>query len=193
MSNVSYLDVRDPGSSGHPDTVLTEPGCYLITVQTRDGQQLFGSVYRGRMILNDFGVIANRAWHRTVGLRRDLHADELIVMPNHLHGIVWVLERGGEAVPNSDIGLIYGTKSKVPPRSLDAIVNRFKADAAIQIHEIEPCCGDRIWKRSFEKESVGSRLELEEIRESVRRNPENWWEDELRPRIFTDKTGGRSV
>jgi hypothetical protein len=62
---------------------------------------LFGEVVNGAVRLNPLGQIVYDEWLRSMGIRREirLYEDEFVVMPNHLHGIVWIV--GADAVrPN---------------------------------------------------------------------------------------------
>ena len=49
------------------------------------------------MRLNEYGKIVYREWFRSAEMRRELelYGDEFVVMPNHIHGIVWLVEPGG--------------------------------------------------------------------------------------------------
>ena len=40
---------------------------------------------------NECGRIVQEEWLRTARKRQEIELDEFTVMPNHLHGIVWVL------------------------------------------------------------------------------------------------------
>ena len=46
----------------------------------------------GEMRLNEPGKIAHAEWFKTAALRLyvKLYEDEFVVMPNHVHGIVWI-------------------------------------------------------------------------------------------------------
>lgn len=48
------------------------------------------------MILNVFGRIVCEEWFRSADIRTEikLRHDELVVMPNHIHGIVWIVDTG---------------------------------------------------------------------------------------------------
>ena len=69
-------------------------GGYFITLVTQDRACLFGEVVDGEMRLNEYGQIAWEEWFRSAEIRREirLYPDEFVVMPNHIHGIVWIAE-----------------------------------------------------------------------------------------------------
>jgi putative transposase len=45
------------------------------------------------MVLNEFGVIVYDEWFKTADIRKnvELHPDEFMAMPNHIHGIIWIV------------------------------------------------------------------------------------------------------
>jgi len=49
------------------------------------------------MRLNDLGIIARDEWFRTAQMRPyvELFDDEFVVMPNHIHGIIWLTDLVG--------------------------------------------------------------------------------------------------
>ena len=67
-------------------------GGYYITIVTQGRVNLFGEIIDGAMQLNEFGKIVWEEWFRTAELRPnvELAEDEFVVMPNHVHGIIWI-------------------------------------------------------------------------------------------------------
>jgi hypothetical protein len=71
----------------------TQSGAYsIVTIVTQDRECLFGEVVSGTMRLNDLGRIVWEEWFRSAEIRREIHLtpEEFVVMPNHIHGIVWI-------------------------------------------------------------------------------------------------------
>ena len=68
-------------------------GGYFVTVCTQGRVCLFGEVASGEMQLNVLGEIVRQEWFRTADARPGvfLDANEFIVMPNHIHGIIWIM------------------------------------------------------------------------------------------------------
>jgi hypothetical protein len=46
------------------------------------------------MQLSPLGQVVNDEWMRSVAIRKEiqLYEDEFVVMPNHVHGIVWMVD-----------------------------------------------------------------------------------------------------
>jgi REP element-mobilizing transposase RayT len=55
-------------------------------------ERLFGEIIAGRMISNEFGKIAFDEWQKSAQIRKNLIIDEFIIMPNHMHGIIQIID-----------------------------------------------------------------------------------------------------
>lgn len=73
----------------------SSPGHYFVTLCTHARQNLFGDVVDGHMRLNRAGVEVERFWNDIP--RHFPHAalDEYVVMPNHVHGIIRIIDHVG--------------------------------------------------------------------------------------------------
>jgi len=49
---------------------------------------LFGEIRDGKMILNEFGILAQKEWLHTPKIRPNILLGPFIVMPDHIHGII---------------------------------------------------------------------------------------------------------
>ncbi|MEB3277532.1 MAG: transposase [Lyngbya sp.] len=74
----------------------SQPGAYFITLCTYQRQCWFGEIYQAKMHLNQIGKIVEQEWLKSAKMRPNLKLDEWIIMPNHLHGIVWIVQSGLE-------------------------------------------------------------------------------------------------
>jgi hypothetical protein len=107
-------------------------GGYYITIVTKGRVCLFGEVINGEMQLNDFGRIVHEEWFRSTVIRHEieLDMDEFVVMPNHIHGIVWINDdrgRGDRPVaPTKPVG--------PPPKSIGAFVAGLKSSVTKRIN-----------------------------------------------------------
>ena len=72
----------------------TQAGAYFITNCTQNRACLFGEVVNGPMRLNAWGKMVWDEWFGTAQIRPCvmLHDNEFVVMPNRIHGIVWITE-----------------------------------------------------------------------------------------------------
>ena len=65
-------------------------GAYFITFVTKNREDFFGEIINGEMILNNFGKIIEEEWNKTEEIRDNIILDEFVVMPNHIHGIIFI-------------------------------------------------------------------------------------------------------
>ena len=93
------------------------PGAYFVTLCTFHKQCIFGRVVEDRMDENGCGKIAREQWLESAQIPQEFALDAFIVMPNHLHGILWILGPKSERVPmNSGLAQpIVGADGVRPP------------------------------------------------------------------------------
>ena len=77
-------------------------GAYFITTNTKNRAPLFGTVEHGRVYLNRYGRIVAEEWKRTGEIRDEISLDTFIVMPDHVHGLLWISHSDPESEPNDD-------------------------------------------------------------------------------------------
>jgi putative transposase len=74
----------------------SQSGAYFVTICTFQRQHLFGAVNNGEMQLNVTGQIVSAIWQKIPQHFPSVEIDEVILMPDHLHGII--PRRGREIV-----------------------------------------------------------------------------------------------
>ena len=70
------------------------PGSYFVTVCTHRRELLFGEVIAGQVHRNALGDIVHAEWYATQRVRPEMRLDAFVVMPNHLHGILEIIDVG---------------------------------------------------------------------------------------------------
>jgi len=91
----------------------TRPGAYFVTIVTHRREVLFGEVVDGEMVLSEWGRIVEEEWQRTAVVRPYVRLDAFVVMPNHIHGIIWIV--GDDAV-GAQVGARVGAQRRVTRR-----------------------------------------------------------------------------
>lgn len=172
-------------------------GVYFVTTNTRKRIPLFGSVECGRMYLSDYGKIAAEEWQRTGDLRDEVSLDAFIVMPDHVHGLLWICHPGEES-EQEKVGdrsgsqgkesgmegreMHLATSSNLPPGlekqragTLSTIMGCFKAAATRRINEERDTPGEQVWQSSFYDHIVRNWTEFRRIRRYIHTNPQRWY------------------
>lgn len=68
----------------------TQVGNYFITICTQSRKCIFGDIVDGMMLLSDAGKIVEKCWFDIPTHFPHVKLDEMIIMPNHVHGILSV-------------------------------------------------------------------------------------------------------
>jgi len=100
-----------------PGYNYASPGSYFVTVCTHQRKLLFGEVIAGQMHRNALGDIVHAEWYATERVRPEVRLDAFVVMPNHLHGILEIIEVGarwGLAPTGAGCGVVGATRRVAP-------------------------------------------------------------------------------
>lgn len=73
-----------------PNYDYSQNGFYFVTVNTSGSIIYFGDVQSDEMILNNYGQIACKCFSEIHNHFPHIKIDEFIVMPNHVHGILYI-------------------------------------------------------------------------------------------------------
>jgi len=160
----------------------TQPGAYFITMCAYQRMHVFGEVVNGEMILNETGKIARAEWFKTAELRPyvELYEDEFAVMPNHAHGIIWIVDEAGIRQP---IGIRQRRipTNKTPEKfgrpvkgSIPTIVRAYKSAVTYAVNGAQNMRGAVLWQRNYYEHVVRSNRELNNIGWYILNNPLNW-------------------
>lgn len=178
---------------------------YFITSCVKDRVCCFGkieTVGKGRdlslqseskMILNQYGRIANDQWYWLAQQYPYVVLHEFVVMPNHIHGIIEI-NRENILAPHGDThiegtGRDVGTgrdlslqrqpssNPEIKIKSLSELMGAYKTTTSKQIHlagfhEFE-------WQRSFHDRIIRDEESYRRISEYIINNPSAWQEDEF--------------
>ncbi len=165
---------------------------YFITICTKNRVNYFGSISVGAQnIVNDAetcGVVGTQYFaslrmteigKQALGCWQEIpvhfpfvELDEFVVMPNHVHGIVWIMEsQKNDWQPNK-----FGMQSKNIPsiiRGYKIGVTKYARNAGIEFE----------WQSRYYDHVIRNEFELHRIRLYIRNNPKKWLDD----RLFTEQ------
>jgi len=152
-------------------------GAYFITLVTFQRDLLFGEIQQGEMALHRRGEIVREEWFASAEIRKEirLYPKEFVVMPNHVHGIVWIVETVGAhgRAPESMGGRRPPHRK---PKSLSSFIAGFKSSVTKRIRMELNETG--IWQRNYYDHIIRTERELDNIRKYIETNPMNWEKDE---------------
>ncbi len=155
-------------------------GAYFITICTYNKECILGKVTNSKVQLNEYGIIVDNEWTKTAEIRSNIIIDKYIVMPNHLHGIIIILDNGssrntGHRVPT------FEQFGRPTSNSIPTIIRSFKAVTKKRINETRKSYGKAVWQPRFYEHIIRNRDELDKIRQYIIDNPLQWELDSKNP------------
>jgi putative transposase len=186
----------------------SRPGAYFVTMVSHLRECLFGYVADDRVVLNTFGEIVADEWQRSGDIRKNMEFDVVVVMPNHVHGIVHIVNCRGDRpvtsstkhplasdmcdepdVPTRPIKQPFANgrddRLVVPTgpakRSLPSFVSGFKSAVTKRINELRQMPGVPVWQRNYYEHIIRDEVSLNRIREYIANNPLQWDSDPENP------------
>ncbi|PKO05426.1 MAG: hypothetical protein CVU41_12400 [Chloroflexi bacterium HGW-Chloroflexi-3] len=174
-------------------------GAYFLTICTYQHQHLFGKIENGIMYLNQYGQIVRHEWERSAIIRAEIQLGEYIIMPNHMHAIVFIVDVTRRGVrPNApttnapttnanmmNVNTTYGktTSENNPPglqsSSIGSLMAGFKSSVTKQINLIRNSPGEPVWQRNYWDHIIRNDESFDQIEDYIINNPMNWQQDKL--------------
>jgi putative transposase len=151
---------------------------YFVTIVSHERELIFGEITDRVMALSPFGTIVEEEWLASPTVRSNIELDEFIVMPNHLHGIVWITESPARSKVNSGSGQ---QAARGYTWSLGAMIGGFKATVTKRINTQRDSRGVPVWQRSYHESIIRDKDELATVRQYILDNPAHWLEDDENP------------
>lgn len=151
---------------------------YFVTICTANRELLFGEIVEGEMVVNQVGQIVEDEWRKTPTLRPNVELDEYVVMPNHFHGIVAIVEGRGTArrapTPEQFGSPVSG--------SLPTIIRSFKSAVTTHVNILRQTPSAPVWQRNYHEHVIRDENDLYRIREYIQTNPLRWESDRENPK-----------
>ena len=149
-------------------------GIYFITICTQNRELFLGDIAADPAVLNPsaIGQVAIDCWYKIPTYFPFVELDAFQLMPNHLHGVVWIVKPDGQQTewqPNR-----FGPQRQ----NLASIVRGYKSGVKkhATLHQI-----DFGWQPRYYDRVVRSMNELERIRTYIEMNPAKWAQEQHNP------------
>ncbi len=165
----------------------SQPGAYFVTLVTQRRVNWFGKIEEGVIDSSQFGDIVYRAWMDLPRHYPNITLDWFVLMPNHLHAILFLNDdagRGGSFMDSivskvtvmqstSDLLLEAETRpySNSRRHGLPEIVRALKSFSARRINNLRGTTGQAVWQRNYFEHIIRNKRELNSIRTYIADNP----------------------
>jgi REP element-mobilizing transposase RayT len=158
----------------------SNPGYYFVTTCIKYKECVLGNIVNDKMILNENGYIVKQCWRDLPKHYGNCKLDSLIIMPNHVHGIIQIcysnVEAGLKPIniyfnSNVEAGLKPASTGKRHP--LSEIIRGFKTFSSRKIN-LNNSNIDFKWQKSYYDHIVRDEDDLNRIRNYIQNNPFKW-------------------
>lgn len=149
------------------------PGAYFVTLCVQDRVCALGNIVHRAMVFSDFGRIVVQSW---LWLREQypyVDLDVWAVMPNHLHGIIVILDN--DVIRASCDASRQPTPIKRKP--LGQLIGAFKTVSTKRINGMRHTPGAKFWQRNYYEHIVRDENDSARIRRYIINNPSKWQTD----------------
>jgi putative transposase len=150
----------------------SQAGAYFMTVCTQHRECLFGNVIDGVMVLNEAGRMVIDWYFEIESKYPVVYCDDYVVMPNHIHFVLFNVGDDLRVVPQ----FLAGEHTGSP---LPTIIQWFKTMTTnayirgIKNQGWKPFNG-KLWQRGYYDHIVRNEADLDRIREYIFNNPAQW-------------------
>ena len=173
-------------------------GLYFITICCHDKICRFGNVVNNEMVLNEYGKVAYEEWLKLSERFSNFELDVFQIMPNHMHGIVWLTDVGAtlavaqtragaspaptvaqpHTVAQNRAGASRAGASPAP--TVCDIVGAYKslvANRCLDIYKSKNEMMGKLWQRNYYEHIIRNDFAYERISEYIIQNPLKWMDD----------------
>ena len=140
-----------------------QPNAFFVTIVARDRRDLFGEVLAGRTKLNRLGSLVTQTWFGIPMHFAHVLPDVFIVMPNHIHGILWTTMPFTDYRPEA-----FG---KPVAGSIPTAVRSFKSAVTNIAHRQLGFGLPSVWHPRSWTHVIGTESRLDRIRRYIETNP----------------------
>ena len=130
------------------------PGAYFITLCITQRRPILGSIQGSESVLSRLGLSVQQSWEELPDFHAEVQLDAMVIMPNHLHGIVVLVQT-----------------SSIERTTLSQVVRTLKSRSARRINRILGVQGVPVWQRGYYERVIRDDRELRNVREYIRKNP----------------------
>ncbi len=154
--------MRRHNSLRHTGWNYAASGFYFVTICTYQRQCLFDRV--------EFRAVVEQQWQKIPAIKSttSVRLDEWIVMPNHVHGIIVIVDGQSIDAPRP---------TKAVSGSIGSLVGTFKSSATKRINHKYGEYSSPIWQRGYYDKIIRNERQLNAIRQYIIDNPARWADD----------------
>ena len=162
----------------------SQAGGYYVTIVAQLRESFFGKICGRGMIFSDAGRMVSIEWMALQERFPNIETNIFQVMPNHLHGIIFIHNPGPVGT-----GLVPAHATRATTRvapTLGEIIGAFKSITTHKyIQGVDkfawPIFYKKLWQRNYYEHILRDQADYERVAGYILDNPGNWDKDEENP------------
>ena len=141
------------------------------------------------MRMSDAGRVAEACWVAIPGHFPRVELDVFVIMPNHVHGIICIVDDGRGTACRAPTIERFGQPIS---GSLPTVIRSFKSAVTQRINKLWKtsdtggACVARTWQRNYYEHIIRDEQSCNQIRQYIADNPAQWGLDQENPSVFGD-------
>lgn len=154
----------------------SQVGLYFVTICSQDKICRFGKIVNGGLLLKEAGRIAKQCWLDIPNHFPHISLHEFVIMPNHIHSILEIMESAGA---NN-----HSPKFRPPSRTIGSAIRGFKIGVSKWFNNssaknFSPLQSSKsMWQRNYYEHIIRNSRSYRNISDYIITNPCNWVDDE---------------
>ncbi len=172
-----------------PEYDYQRPGCYFLTICTRDHHHAFSEITNNEMHLSHEGRISQQVWLSLPERFTNVAIDAAIFMPNHMHGIV-IIKKPPVTVQDSNIPECFKPHmQKLEDQRLVTRPEAYKLPSVGEIVRTFKAASTRLirkngspsfaWQANYWLTILPTKEHVNRTRHYIYHNPATWQKDKL--------------
>lgn len=184
------------------DFSYSQPGDYFVTLCTYQFKCIFGSIADCEVHLSQYGEIASVQWQKLPERFQNIICESVIIMPNHIHGIITIQNHDENAgsltsinetrieannstitdIPKFSSHQIWQSGVRTREITLGDIIGAFKSLVAKECLELCKSHNQRmgkLWQRNYYEKIIRNEKAYHKIIEYIHNNPLLWELDQF--------------
>lgn len=153
---------------------------YFVTICSYQRQALFGKIVNEKEQHSEIGEIIYKEWHSTPQMRKNVTLGEFVIMPNHIHGIIYIDIEDLQLAKDDNFLVLDRNHVNLfapPSNSLGAILRGFKSTVTNQVRQLYNDSTYEVWQVNYYEHIIKNENALAYIQNYIINNPLKWGED----------------
>jgi putative transposase len=158
---------------------------YFVTICTYDRLPSLAKIVDAKVQLTPIGEIVQECWLQIPLHDPQAKSHSLVVMPNHVHGLLQLIPLVGTPLKPETTRRRFGPDS-VACRSLSSLIRSFKS-AVTRLSRARLGVVGEIWQRNYFERAIRDGRDFDEVTRYITENPFKWEMDRENPEALKTK------